>query len=122
MTAGVLLPARRRPTPGALYATGIAAFAVLLLVLVSVRLVDPVAVALIGVPLGPIGVVVAAIALPVFTAPLTLPVAMLVIVAALAIAVVNVLVASLIAFVASGRPILRRSTGTAATRRGSGGA
>jgi len=109
MTAGLTLPLmRRRPTPGALYVLGVAAFAVLLLVLAAAGAVDPVAVVLAGVPLGPLGVVAAALAMPVFTGTVTLPVAGLVLASVLAIAAVNVMAVAIIAAVASGRPILRR--------------
>jgi hypothetical protein len=108
MTVGLHLPLRRRPTPGALYVAGTAGFAVLLLALVAARLVDPAAIALIGVPLGPAGVVAAAAALPLFTAPPTLALSVLVVAGALAIGVVNVLLVTLIGWIAAGRPILRR--------------
>ncbi|RIX30797.1 hypothetical protein [Amnibacterium setariae] len=107
MTVGLHLPLRRRPTPGALYVAGTAGFAVLLLALVAARLVDPAAIALVGVPLGPAGVVAAA-ALPLFTAPPTLALSVLVVAGALAIGVVNVLLVTLIGWIAAGRPILRR--------------
>ena len=110
MTAGLPLPLmQRRPTPGALYVLGVAAFAVLLLVLVGAGAVDPVAVVLAGVPLGPLGVVAAAFAMPVFTGTVTLPVAAIVLAAVLAIAAVNVMAVAFVASVASGRPLLRRS-------------
>lgn len=109
MTAGLSLRLpRRRPTPGALYVLAAAGFAVLLLLLVAARAVDPTALALAGVPLGPLGVAAAAIALPAFTGPVPLPVAGLVLAAVLAIAAVNVLAVTVIAHVASGSPILRR--------------
>lgn len=109
MTAGLLIPfARRRPTPGALYVGGVAVFALLVLALTGARAMDPVAVALIGVPLGPLGVIAAAIALPLFAAPPSLPLAALIVAGALAIAVVNVLVATLITRATAGEPVLRR--------------
>jgi len=108
MTAGLPIALRRRPTPGALYVGGVAAFALLILVFVAAGGMTPVALALIGVPLGPVGVVVAAMALPAFAAPPSLPVALLVLAAAIAVAAVNVLVATLITRATSGEPILRR--------------
>ena len=59
-------------------------------------------------PLGPLGVVAAAMALPVFTGTVSLPVAGMVLAAVLAIAVVNVLAAWLVSTFASGRPLRRR--------------
>jgi len=108
MTVGLRIPHRRRPTPGALYVAGTAGFAVLLLALVTARLVDPAAIALIGVPLGPAGVVAAALALPAFAAPPSLALSVLVVAAALAIGVVNVLLVTAIGWIAAGRPVLRR--------------
>jgi hypothetical protein len=109
MTAGLLIPfARRRPTPGLLYVAGVAVFSLLILALTGAHAMDPVAVALIGVPLGPIGVVAAAVALPAFATAPTVAVALLVLISALVIAVVNVLVATLITMLTTGTPILRR--------------
>lgn len=110
MTTGLLHPSLRRPlpTPGALYVVGVVLFALLLLVLVGAGLMDPVAVALVGVPLGPLGVVAAAAALPAFTTTPSLAVGALVLAAVLAIAAVNVLAVAIVSAVASGRPVLRR--------------
>jgi hypothetical protein len=109
MTAGLSLPlVRRRPTPGALYTAGVVAFATLVLLLTGAGLMDPVAITLIGVPLGPIGVVVAALAMPAFTGVPSPALAALVVAGTLAVAVVNVLAATLVARLASGAPILRR--------------
>ncbi|MGN6445119.1 hypothetical protein [Amnibacterium sp.] len=108
MTAGLLVRSTRRPTPGAIYVAAVAGFAVLLLALAASGLADPAAVALAGVPLGPLGVIAAASALPVLTAPPTPAVAALVIAAVLLIGAVNVLVAALITGVANGGRRRRR--------------
>jgi hypothetical protein len=103
MTAGLLVPHRRRPTIGALYVGAVAAFAVLMLVLAAAGLVRPLAVAVIAVPLGPIGILAAAFALPALQGPPSLALAAIVLAAVLAIAAVNVLIAATLAWVAARR-------------------
>ena len=103
MTAGLLVPPRRRPTVGALYVGAVAAFAVLMLALAASGVVRPLAVAVIAVPLGPIGILAAAFALPALTGPPSLALAALVLASALAIAVINVMIAATLAFVAARR-------------------
>ena len=107
MTAGLLVPIRRRPTPGVLYVGGVAVFAVLVLLFTAMHGMTPSAVALIGIPLGPLGVVAAAIALPVFTTVPSLATAAIVLAAAMSIAVVNVLATALITRAVAGEPLLR---------------
>ncbi|MGT2426401.1 hypothetical protein [Amnibacterium kyonggiense] len=108
MTAEPSFALRRRPTPGALYVAGVAAFAIAALLVVAAGGMTPPALAVIGVPLGPLGVVAAVAALPELTAPPSPAVALLVLASAMAIAVVNVLVAALVSRAATGRPLLRR--------------
>jgi len=103
MTAGLLVPRRRRPTIGALYVGAVAAFAVLMLVLAAAGLVRPLALAVIAVPLGPIGILVAAFALPALQGPPSLALAATVLAAVLAIGAVNVLVAATLAWLAARR-------------------
>lgn len=55
MASGLLLPARRRPTPGLLYVGGVAALTVLLLALAAADVIPPALVALVAIPLGPLG-------------------------------------------------------------------
>jgi hypothetical protein len=59
MTQGLFMTGRRRPTLGALYVVAVGVFAVLLLALVTTGLASPVAVVLVAVPLGPLGIVAA---------------------------------------------------------------
>ncbi|GAA4735793.1 hypothetical protein GCM10025783_02210 [Amnibacterium soli] len=103
MTAGLLVPHRRRPTIGALYVGAVAAFAVLMLVLVAAGLVQPLAVAVVAVPLGPIGVLAAAFALPALQGPPSLALGAIVLAAVLAVAAVNVLLAAALARVSARR-------------------
>lgn len=103
MSRGLFVTTRRRPTLGALYVSAVGAFAVLLLALASGGFVHPVAVAIIAVPLGPIGIVVAALALPLLAGPPSVALAAIVLAAVLAVAVVNVMIAASIAFVATRR-------------------
>jgi hypothetical protein len=102
---GLLVPPRRRLTPGAVYVAGVGLLAVLLLGLAASGLMDARGVALVAVPLGPIGVVAAVAALPLLTTPLPPALAVLVLAAVLAVAAVNVLLGALLASVA------RRSRG-----------
>ncbi|GAA2752560.1 hypothetical protein [Amnibacterium kyonggiense] len=103
MTRGLFVTGRRRPTLGALYVAAVGAFAVLLLALVGAGLASPVAVIIVAVPLGPIGVVAAALALPVLGAIPSPPVAVLILAAVLAIAAANVMLAAAASFVAAAR-------------------
>lgn len=103
MTQGLLVTGRRRPTLGALYVAAVGAFAVLLLALVTSGLASPVAVVLVAVPLGPLGIVAAAIALPVLGTTPSVALAVLVLAGTLAIAVVNVMIGAVIAWFATGR-------------------
>lgn len=103
MTQGLFVTGRRRPTLGALYVAAVGAFAVLLLALVTSGIAAPLAVVLVAVPLGPLGVVAAALALPLFTTAPSVPLAVLVLAAALAIAVVNVMLAATVSFIAGRR-------------------
>jgi hypothetical protein len=108
MTTGLFLSRRRRPTLGALYVAAVGLFAVLLLALTVDGLADPIAIAIVAVPLGPIGIVAAALALPALSGPPSLALAGIFLAAVLAIAAINVLFAAAIAFAADGRIRLAR--------------
>lgn len=103
MAAGLLVPLRRRPTVGAIYVGAVAGFAVLMLTLAATGVAQPLALAVIAVPLGPLGVLAAAFALPALTGPPSPAIAALVLAAALAIATLNVMIASALASLAAGR-------------------
>lgn len=103
MTAGLLLPHRRRPTVGALYTGAVGAFAVLILALVATGAMRPLGVAVIAVPLGPLGVLAAALAMPVLSEPPSLALSAAVLAAVLVIAAVNVLLAAGLAAVTARR-------------------
>ncbi|WP_375407018.1 hypothetical protein [uncultured Amnibacterium sp.] len=103
MTNGVFMTGRRRPTLGALYVSAVGAFAVLLLALVASGLASPMAVALVAVPLGPLGIAAAALSLPALSTPPSIALAVLVLAVTLAVGAVNVMVAAAIAYAASTR-------------------
>ncbi|MBW4041943.1 MAG: hypothetical protein HIU86_07415 [Acidobacteria bacterium] len=103
MTHGLFMTGRRRPTLGALYVAAVGAFTLLVLALVVSGLASPLAVVLVAVPLGPIGVVAAALSLPALTTPPSAALAVLVLAAALAVATINVMLAATASYVASTR-------------------
>ena len=103
MSSGLFVTKRRRPTIGALYVAAVGAFAVLLLALVTTGLASPVAVVLVAVPLGPLGIVAAALSLPVLATTPSVPLAVLILAFALAIAAVNVMLAATASFFATSR-------------------
>jgi hypothetical protein len=103
MSKALFVTRRRRPTIGALYASAVGLLAVLLLALAETGLVDPIAVAVVAVPLGPIGIVVAALALPVLSGPASPALAGIVLAVVLAVAALNVMIGATIASIASRR-------------------
>jgi hypothetical protein len=103
MTHGPLMTGRRRPTLGALYVAAVGVFAVLLLLLVTTGLASPVAVVLVAVPLGPIGIVAGALALPALGSTPSVALAGLLLAGSLAIAAVNVMLGAVIAWFATTR-------------------
>lgn len=103
MTQGLFVTGRRRPTLGALYVAAVGAFAVLILALVTSGLASPLAVVLVAVPLGPIGIVAAALSLPALTTTPSVAVAVLVLAAALAVAAINVVLAATASYFATSR-------------------
>jgi hypothetical protein len=103
MTQGLFMTGRRRPTLGALYVVAVGVFAVLLLALVTTGLASPVAVVLVAVPLGPLGIVAAALSLPVLATTPSTAIAVLVLAVALAIAAVNVMLAAGASYLATSR-------------------
>jgi hypothetical protein len=103
MTQGLLVTGRRRPTLGALYVAAVGVFAVLLLALSMTGLASPVAVVIVAVPLGPLGLVAAALALPALSTTPSLALAVLVLAGTLAIAAANVMIGAVIAWFATGR-------------------
>ena len=101
MTPGLFVTGRRRPTLGALYVAAVGAFAVLMLALVTTGLASPLAMVLVAVPLGPIGIVAAAVSLPALTTTPSVAVALLVLAAALAVAAINVVLAATVSYFAT---------------------
>jgi hypothetical protein len=104
MTHGLFVTGRRRPTLGALYVAAVGAFAVLILALVAAGLASPLAVVLVAVPLGPIGIVAAALSLPALTTAPSVALAALVLAAALTVAAINVLLAATASYFATRSP------------------
>jgi hypothetical protein len=103
MTHGLLMTGRRRPTLGALYVAAVGAFAVLLLALVTSGLASPIALVVVAVPLGPLGIVAAALAMPVLATTPSVALAVLVLAVTLAIAAVNVMLAVTASYFATSR-------------------
>jgi hypothetical protein len=103
MAHGLFMSGRRRPTIGALYVAAVGVLAGLMLLLVTTGLASPIAVGLVAVPLGPIGIVVAALALPVLSTTPSGALAVLILATALAIAAVNVMLAATASWFARAR-------------------